>query len=262
MNSLMNKQLVLYIAVAGLLAGCAGTGDEAPVEDRAGGRVSTSGQRVPIVDAGGGASQASKGAAPGAGVSTQGLSGTQITESGQAGGKATGQVETRALPSQEPRVSPMQPATQASGAAAADSGGAGMAVHGGGKDGATSLGAGMDLNNPASPLAKRTIYFDYDSAALRDEYRGVLEAHASYIKSRPTSRVLLQGHADERGSREYNLALGQRRAEGVLQAFSLLGVSGAQVEAVSLGEEKPVAEGHDEASWQQNRRTEILYQSQ
>jgi peptidoglycan-associated lipoprotein len=120
----------------------------------------------------------------------------------------------------------------------------------------------MDPRNPASPLAQRRILFDYDSAAIRDEYRPLLEAHAQYMRKEKAAKAILQGHADERGSREYNLALGQRRAESVYKALSLLGVAEAQIEAVSLGEEKPVAEGHDEEAWKQNRRTEILYQGE
>jgi peptidoglycan-associated lipoprotein len=252
----MKKQVVLWVAVSGLMAGCAGlTGDEAPVEDRAAGRVST-GQPVPITESG------AAGQAAGGGVSTQGLGSARIAESSQAGGKPAGQVETRPLPTQEARVVPMQSTGQPAGGGESGQAGAGEGPHGGGKVGAVSMGAGQDINDPGSLLAKRIIYFDYDSSALRDEYRDLLEAHAGHLKSRPTSRVLLQGHADERGSREYNLALGQRRAEGVLQALSLLGVGQAQMEAVSFGEEKPVAEGHDEESWRQNRRTEILYQSQ
>lgn len=261
MNSLMNKQLVLWVAVSGLMAGCAGTGDEAPVEDRAAGRVTT-GQSVPVIEAGSTTQTGRAQPTGGGGVSTQGLPGTPIAESGQAGGKPAGQVETRALPTQEARVTPMQAAGQPASAGGSGPAGGAEGPHGGGKEGASSMGAGLDLNDPGSVLAKRIIHFEYDSSALRDEYRALLEAHAGYLKARPTSRVLLQGHADERGSREYNLALGQRRAEGVLQAFGLLGVNTSQMEAVSLGEEKPVAEGHDEDAWQQNRRAEILYQSQ
>ena len=90
----------------------------------------------------------------------------------------------------------------------------------------------------------------------------VLEAHARFMKANKEAKAILQGHADERGSREYNLALGQRRSESVFKAMNLLGVPEAQMEAVSMGEEKPIAEGHDEAAWQQNRRTEILYQGE
>ncbi len=119
-----------------------------------------------------------------------------------------------------------------------------------------------DLKDPASPLSKRRIQFDFDSSAIRDEYRPILEAHAQYLKGNKSAKAILQGNTDERGSREYNLALGQRRAESVFKALNLLGVPEGQMEAVSLGEEKPIAEGHDEAAWSQNRRTEILYQGE
>lgn len=121
---------------------------------------------------------------------------------------------------------------------------------------------GLPPLDPGNPLSQRTILFDFDSSAIRDDFRPLLEAHAEFLKSNPVSRVILQGHTDERGSREYNLALGQRRAESVYQALTLLGVGDTQMEAVSLGEEKPVVEGHDESAWQQNRRTEILYQGE
>ncbi len=132
------------------------------------------------------------------------------------------------------------------------------------RDGAAGPGAApvLDPKNPASPLAQRVLHFDYDSAAIRDEYRALLEAHAQYLKQTRAAKTILQGHADERGSREYNLALGQRRAESVYKALSLLGVADAQMEAVSFGEEKPVAEGHDEEAWQQNRRAEIVYEGE
>lgn len=130
----------------------------------------------------------------------------------------------------------------------------------GGQDAAAPV---LDPKNPASPLAQRLVHFDYDSAAIRDEYRALIEAHAQYLKQEKAARsIILQGHADERGSREYNLALGQRRAESVYKALSLLGVADARMEAVSFGEEKPVAEGHNEEAWQQNRRVEIVYEGE
>ena len=116
------------------------------------------------------------------------------------------------------------------------------------------------LNDPNSPLAKRSVFFDFDSYTVRDEYQSLLQAHAQYLKSHPERHVLLQGNTDERGTSEYNLALGQRRAEAVRRALSLMGVPDSQMEAVSLGKEKPVALGHDEASWAQNRRVDIVYQ--
>ena len=117
----------------------------------------------------------------------------------------------------------------------------------------------LDPKDPKSPLAERKVLFDYDSFAIRDEYRTLLENHAQYLKDNKQVKVILQGNTDERGSPEYNIALGQRRAEAVMQALSLLGVPDGQMEAVSFGEEKPIAEGHDEAAWSQNRRTEIAY---
>ncbi len=118
------------------------------------------------------------------------------------------------------------------------------------------------LRDPANVLSQRRIHFDYDSAAIRDEYRAVLEAHAEYLRTDKEAKALLQGHADERGSREYNLALGQRRAESVYRALNLLGVDENQIEAVSLGEEKPLVEGQNEEAWAQNRRVEIYYQGE
>lgn len=118
------------------------------------------------------------------------------------------------------------------------------------------------LRDPKNPLSQRRMQYDYDSAAIRTEYQDLLEAHAQYLKTAKNANLILQGHADERGSREYNLALGQRRAEGVLKALQLLGVQDSQVEAVSLGEEKPLAEGQSEEAWKQNRRVELLYQGE
>ncbi|PLZ00189.1 peptidoglycan-associated lipoprotein [Burkholderia sp. WAC0059] len=118
------------------------------------------------------------------------------------------------------------------------------------------------LNDPNSPLAKRSVYFDFDSYTVKDDYQSLLQAHAQYLKTHPERHILIQGNTDERGTSEYNLALGQKRAEAVRQALLLLGVPDSQVEAVSLGKEKPVALGHDEASWAQNRRADIVYQQQ
>jgi peptidoglycan-associated lipoprotein len=105
----------------------------------------------------------------------------------------------------------------------------------------------------------RIVYFDYDSFDVRGEYAATLEANARYLKANTTRRVALEGHTDESGGREYNLALGQKRAEAVRRAMSLLGVSEAQMEPVSFGEEKPAAFGSDEASMAKNRRVELTY---
>jgi len=116
------------------------------------------------------------------------------------------------------------------------------------------------LNDPNSPLAKRSIYFDFDSYAVKDDYQPLLQQHSSYLKSHPERHVLIQGNTDERGTSEYNLALGQKRAEAVRRAMSLMGVADSQMEAVSLGKEKPMATGHDESSYAQNRRADLVYQ--
>lgn len=116
------------------------------------------------------------------------------------------------------------------------------------------------LNDPNSPLAKRSIYFDYDSFVIRDDFRSVVDAHAKYLNANKTKKIVIQGNTDERGGREYNLALGQKRSEAVRKALSTLGVSDTQVEAVSFGEEKPKATGSDEASYAENRRADIVYQ--
>ena len=105
----------------------------------------------------------------------------------------------------------------------------------------------------------KVIYFDYDSIAIKPEFQAVVETHARLLRADKTRRVALEGHTDERGGREYNLALGQKRAEAVRSAMSLLGVPDSQVEAVSFGMEKPAAQGADEASLAKNRRVEINY---
>ena len=115
------------------------------------------------------------------------------------------------------------------------------------------------LNDPNSPLAKRSIYFDFDQYSVKPEYQSLLQAHADYLRSHPARHVLIQGNTDERGTSEYNLALGERRSQAVMSALETLGVQASQLEAVSLGKEKPVALGHDEDAWAQNRRADLVY---
>ena len=105
----------------------------------------------------------------------------------------------------------------------------------------------------------RVIYFDYDSFTIKPEFQGAVEAHAKHIAANKVRKLAIEGHTDERGGREYNLALGQKRAEAVRRALGLLGVTDAQVEAVSFGKEKPAANGSDEASLAKNRRAELSY---
>ena len=123
-----------------------------------------------------------------------------------------------------------------------------------------TTGSTDPLNDPKGILAKRSVYFDYDSFIVKDEFKPVVEAHAKYLSSNKGRKIIIQGNTDERGGREYNLALGQKRAEAVRKSLSLLGVSDAQMEAVSFGEEKPKAQGSDEAAWAENRRADIAYQ--
>jgi peptidoglycan-associated lipoprotein len=116
------------------------------------------------------------------------------------------------------------------------------------------------LNDPNSPLAKRSIYFDFDSFTIKDEFRPVVEAHARFLVANKARKVVVQGNTDERGSREYNLALGQKRAEAVRRALIALGVSESQLEAVSLGEEKARSGANDDAALAENRRADLVYQ--
>ena len=115
------------------------------------------------------------------------------------------------------------------------------------------------LNDPASILAKRSVYYPFDVSAVQDADKPTVLAHAKYLSEHPNRKVRVEGNADERGSNEYNLALGQRRAEGVTKMLELGGAKASQIETASYGEEKPKATGHDEASWSQNRRSDIKY---
>jgi peptidoglycan-associated lipoprotein len=109
----------------------------------------------------------------------------------------------------------------------------------------------------AAVASQRVVLFDFDSYVVKDEYRGLVEAHAKRLGNDRKLALSLEGHTDERGGREYNLALGQRRAEAVAKSLSLMGVGAAQVEPVSFGKEKPAAQGSDEAAWAKNRRVEL-----
>ena len=132
-------------------------------------------------------------------------------------------------------------------------GGAGAGGAGSGQTAVTTVTAG----STASTSAPRVVYFDFDSYTIKDEYRGLIEANAKALAGARTKRITIEGHTDERGGREYNLALGQKRAETVARAMALLGVNADQVEAVSFGKERPAAQGSDEAAWAKNRRAEI-----
>lgn len=129
-------------------------------------------------------------------------------------------------------------------------------------EGAETTGRGtLDprLRDPNNILSKRTVYFDYDSFVIKEEFKPLIQAHAKFLNENKDARVTLQGNADERGSREYNLALGQKRAESVKKAMQVLGVQEIQIESVSFGEEKPNCTDGNEDCWARNRRTDIVY---
>ncbi len=118
---------------------------------------------------------------------------------------------------------------------------------------------GASLDEPNGPLSKRIIYFVYDSSEVQPEYLSVINNHANYLASNKAVSVILEGHGDERGSPEYNVALGEQRARSVAKLMKLQGVADSQIQLVSYGEEKPAVTGHDENAWLQNRRVEITY---
>ncbi len=142
-----------------------------------------------------------------------------------------------------------------------DGEGASVEDHGAATSGASQGGAwsGNPLDNPDSLLYTKTIYFDYDQSSIRSEFIDVLRAHAAYLNANPSVGVTVEGHADERGSREYNIALGERRANAVKDFLQAEGVSGSQLNTVSYGEERPVSMGNDETSWAENRRAVLAY---
>ncbi|HJW25699.1 MAG TPA: peptidoglycan-associated lipoprotein Pal [Rhodocyclaceae bacterium] len=123
----------------------------------------------------------------------------------------------------------------------------------------TGAGLPKELTDPKSVLSKRSIYFDLDKYDVKDEYKELVAAHAKFLSGNRQFKMLIQGNTDERGSHEYNLSLGQKRADAVKKSLLLLGAKEDQIESVSLGEEKPKSEGHDESAWSQNRRADMLY---
>ncbi len=118
------------------------------------------------------------------------------------------------------------------------------------------------LNDPASPLSQKIIYFELDSIQVAEADRATLSAHAAFLAGHPDMTVTLEGHADERGSREYNIGLGDRRAQAVRRQLELQGVAPHQITTVSYGEERPAMEGQDEYAWRMNRRVELVYGGQ
>ena len=156
----------------------------------------------------------------------------------------------------------LDPPIQGSGAdaTATQGAGAGAAGAGAGQSTVTQVQAGPAGADAAGPAGVgRVIYFDFDSFTVKPEYQGLVDQHARFLQGNRGRSVAVEGHTDERGSREYNLALGQKRAEAVRRSLGLLGVSDAQVEAVSYGKEKPAVQGNNESAFAQNRRVELSY---
>ena len=172
------------------------------------------------------------------------VAGTGVDGSGAAGGAGA------------PRINRYG----AGGAGGAGSGYGAYGSEGGGGGGRNGLTGDSELDNATGPLAKRVVYFMYDSFEVQPEYRAVVSAHAAYLASHPGRNVVLEGHADERGTQEYNVALGEQRAQAVARMLQLQGAANGQIQVVSFGEEKPSETGHDESAWQQNRRVELSYQ--
>ena len=128
----------------------------------------------------------------------------------------------------------------------------------GGTGGSGSFGS-QPWNDPKSPLFEKSVYFGFDEYTVQTKYQKMLSTHASYLKANSKQKIIIQGNTDERGTAEYNLALGQRRSDAVRKSLNLMGVSDDQMEAVSFGKEKPKAEGDNEAAWTENRRADIVY---
>lgn len=118
---------------------------------------------------------------------------------------------------------------------------------------------GDPLRDPNNVLSKRSVFFDFDSYAIKDDYKSLLEAHARYLQGNRGAHMTVEGNTDERGSREYNIALGQRRADAAKRMMMLFGATDAQIDTVSFGKEKPKNSGHDESAWTENRRDDLAY---
>jgi peptidoglycan-associated lipoprotein len=161
-------------------------------------------------------------------------------------------------------TAPIDEKAAGAGGTGAPSGGATTSgVPGGGVSGSTvSPGGGAATNplrDPKNILSKRSVYFDFDSFVVKDEFRPLVEAHARYLSANRNARATIQGNTDERGSREYNIALGQRRADAIKRMMTLLGAQDQQIETVSFGKEKPRNAAHDESAWAENRRGDIVH---
>ena len=136
---------------------------------------------------------------------------------------------------------------------------AGTTVAGTGDDDSSEGIQGHPLDDPQGDLAARTIYFEFDSSEVPETERSTIEAHGRYLAEHSGAQIILEGHADERGSREYNIALGEQRAEAVRRLMTIYGAASQQIRTISYGEERPAVDGHDESAWRLNRRAEVIY---
>jgi len=175
-----------------------------------------------------------------------------------------GACSTVKLSDKAPPVEDRNASSASSGGASSSSGSSPSTSAGSSGSASKSAGAGSasavdPLNDPSNILSKRSIYFDYDQYTVKEEYRSLVEAHGKFLASNPDRKVIIQGNTDERGGSEYNLALGQKRAEAVRRAMALAGARDSQMEAISFGKEKPKASGSDESAWMENRRADIVY---
>ena len=172
---------------------------------------------------------------------------------------------TAARPEPGPDPAGAEAGTEGSGATAAGTGSgataSGTMINREGPQAAVEPGRSATGDWIGGPEGTLVIYFDYDRSAIRAEYGQILQAHGAWLAANQGQAVLLQGHADERGTPEYNLALGSRRANAVAQALTALGAGSAQLSSVSFGEERPAAEGADEMAWSKNRRVELVYET-
>jgi len=177
---------------------------------------------------------------------------------------ACGTSDNAALPGAEGGPSAAQIGPAAGGTAAAGAGigatATGTRVAGAGAQAPAEPGRGSSGEWMGGPLGTLVVYFDYDRSAIREEYGEILQAHGAWLAANPEGRLRLEGHADERGTPEYNLALGSRRAQAVAQALEALGADAWQWTAVSFGEEKPAEDGANEGTWSKNRRVELVYE--